>query len=368
MVQTENFNYLILLFVVELKCGDILSIKNIQHKCDYCGKLHLIDNSTNNKLLSGKQKNCYCSKECKSLAQHTGCNVECDYCHKMFYRRAYHIDRQNSRKQNKFCSVECEMNYKSEQAREIRICEVCGKEFECKKKSEQRFCSYECQNKWQTTIVGEANPNFKQELATCTYCNKPFYAKLYKLNSGQKLFCSVDCRRNWFAEIYSQSEEVKEFHRKKIIEGFKEGKYSKLDTTPQIIVNNILDNNNIAYEREHDLTYYSIDNFLIDSGLIIEVMGDYWHCNHIKYNGFKYDSQKEAIRKDKAKHTYIKKYCDVEVLYLWEYDIINNKELCEKLILEYIKKNGKLQNYHSFNYVLDNNILHLSDNIIEFGY
>ena len=74
------------------------------------------------------------------------------------------------------------------------------------------------------------------------------------------------------------------------------------------------------------------------------------------------------MRKDKAKHTYIKNYYDVEVLYLWENDIVNNEELCEKLILEYIKKNGMLQNYHSFNYVLNNDILSLSNNIIEFDY
>lgn len=345
-----------------------MSTKNIQHKCDYCGKIHLIDNSTNNKLISGKQKNCYCSKECKRLAQHTGHDIECDYCHKLFYRRAYHINRQNNKNQNNFCSVECEMKYKAEQAREIRVCEVCGKEFECKKISEQRFCSHECQNQWQTTLVGELNSHFTQELTTCTYCGKSFYARQYKLNSGQNLFCSADCRRRWFAEIYSQSEEVKEFHRKNILKSFKEGKHSKLETKPQIIVNNILDNNSILYEREYDLTYYSLDNFLIDSGLMIEVMGDYWHCNPIKYKDFQYDSQKETMRKDKAKHTYIKNYYDVEVLYLWESDIVNNEEMCEKLIFEYIKKNGVLQNYHSFNYVLNNNTLSLSDNIIKFDY
>lgn len=345
-----------------------MSVKNIKHECDYCGKVHFIDNSTNNKLLNGKQKKCYCSKECKSLSQHTGCDVECDYCHQMFYRRAYHIDRQVNKNQNKFCSVECEMNYKAEQAREIRICEICGNEFECKKKSEQRFCSHDCQNKWQATIVGEANPKFKQELTTCTYCNKSFYAPQYKLNSGQNLFCSAECRRNWFAKVYSQSEEVKEFHRKKILKSFKEGKHSKLETTPQIIVNNLLERNKVIYEREYNLTYYSLDNFLIESGLMIEVMGDYWHCNPIKYSDFRYELQKETIRKDKAKHTYIKKYYDVEVLYLWEYDLTHNEEMCEKLILEYIKRNGELQNYHSFNYILRNNELSLSNDIVEFDY
>lgn len=354
--------------MAELRFGDDVGVKNIEHECNYCGKLHLIDSSTNNKLMAGKQKRCYCSKECKSLAQHTGYDIECDYCHKTFYRRAYHIDRQKDKNQNKFCSLECEMNYKAEQAREIRTCEVCKSDFECKKKSKQRFCSHDCQNKWQTTLVGNANPNFTQELTKCTYCREIFYARKYKLNSGQNLFCSDDCRKRWFAEVYSQSDESKEMHRRSIIENFKKGKYSKLDTKPQIIVNSILDCNNISYEREYDLTYYSLDNFLIDSGLMIEVMGDYWHCNPVKYDAIKSDSQKEIMRKDKAKHTYVKKYYDVDILYLWEYDIINNEKLCEKLILEYIEKNGKLQNYHSFNYSMADNILHLSDDIIEYEY
>lgn len=42
--------------------------------------------------------------------------------------------------------------------------------------------------------------------------------------------------------------------------------------------------------------------------------------------------------------------------------------MCEKLILEYIEKNGKLQNYHSFNYALNDDTLSLSDNVIEFEY
>lgn len=345
-----------------------LGVKNIEHECDYCGKIHFIDSSTNNKLISGKQKKCYCSKECKSMAQHTGHEIECDYCHEKFYRRAYHINRQTNRNQNKFCSVECEINYKAEQAREIRVCEVCGKEFECMKKSEQRFCSHDCQNKWQTTIVGELHPKFTKELTTCTYCGEEFYASQYKLNSDMHLFCSVDCRRKWFAEVYSQTEEAKEFHRKKILKSFQEGKHNKLDTKPQMIVDDILNNNNIIYEREYNLTYYSLDNYISESGLMIEVMGDYWHCNPTKFKEPKYDSQKEVIRKDKAKHTYIKKYYDVEVLYLWEYDIEHNKEMCEKLILEYIEKNGKLQNYHSFNYVMDDDMLKLSDDIVEFHY
>lgn len=39
-------------------------------------------------------------------------------------------------------------------------------------------------------------------------------------------------------------------------------------------------------------------------------------------------------------------------------------ELCEKLILEYIRNNGILENYHSFNYHVDDGELKLNNEII----
>ena len=38
--------------------------------------------------------------------------------------------------------------------------------------------------------------------------------------------------------------------------------------------------------------------------------------------------------------------------------------MCKKLILEYINKNGILENYHSFNYVIDDGKLKLNKDII----
>ncbi len=38
------------------------------------------------------------------------------------------------------------------------------------------------------------------------------------------------------------------------------------------------------------------------------------------------------------------------LIYLWEKDINEFPDLCEALILKYIKNNGFLENYHSFNW------------------
>ena len=49
----------------------------------------------------------------------------------------------------------------------------------------------------------------------------------------------------------------------------------------------------------------------------------------------------------------LKKYYNIEILYLWESDILNNLSLCKALIAEYISNNGVLKDYNSFNYQLD---------------
>ena len=141
----------------------------------------------------------------------------------------------------------------------------------------------------------------------------------------------------------------------------------RFDSKIQLLVNSILDKNNISYKREHVIKYYALDNYLTDSGLIIEVMGDYWHTSPLKYNENKYminEMQQRGLQHDKQKHTYIKNHHNVEILYLWEHDIEQNLELCEALILEYIRKNGILENYHSFNWNYENETLYLNKDLI----
>ena len=140
----------------------------------------------------------------------------------------------------------------------------------------------------------------------------------------------------------------------------------KYDTKPQIALNDMLDKLKINYENEHDCKYYAIDNFLIDYNLMIEVMGDYWHYSPIEFKGKSPTAiQERTSRRDKVKHKYIYKYYGVEVLYLWETDILKDKEKCLLLINQYIKNNGVLKSYHSFNYSCIDGSLSLNNNIIE---
>jgi very-short-patch-repair endonuclease len=322
--------------------------------CPQCGKEF--------SYMKSKERK-YCSKECFCKSKQTGKEIMCDNCGKPFYRRQYHIDRQKNKGQNSFCCTRCQKEYLHKQTYEIRKCEICGQEFEVSKLSTQRFCSDECQIKWQTTRIRELNPKFTSILTSCTYCGKEHYVKPYKFEQQENFFCSKECRQTWYSEVYSQREDWKEASRQRILQQFQNNIFGT-ETVPQKIVNDILDEIGVNYVREQVFEFYAVDNYLLDFNLIIEVQGDYWHTNPLKFMSNLTEVQYNRIGKDKSKHSYFKNQYNIEILYLWETDILKNKELCTELIKKYINSNGVLHNYHSFNYDINNNKLLLNDEIV----
>lgn len=292
--------------------------------------------------------------------QLSGYWVNCEYCGKLVYKTKTNYNR----RKHHYCSNECQLKRQHELSHEDRVCEICGKTFHVSKKSTQRFCSIECQNKWQSTRVGVNNPKFTRQKVKCDYCGKEYYIKKYKLESFEHKFCSNKCRQSWYSEVFSQDENWKEESRKRAVR-ILENKEIDTNTKPQQIVNDLLNDMDVSYINEKGFEFYAVDNYLNDCNLIIEVMGDFWHCHPLKYTKDNMrDIHKKRIPKDKAKHTYFKNNYNIEILYLWEDDIYNNLDVCKALIDKYIKQNGLLENYHSFNYHLENDNLILNDDII----
>lgn len=198
----------------------------------------------------------------------------------------------------------------------------------------------------------------------CDYCGKEYYIKKYKLDTFKHKFCSNDCRQKWYSEVFSQDKEWREISKERAVK-ILENRQVDTNTKPQQIINDVLDYMDINYVNEQGFKYYAVDNYLSDYNLIIEVMGDFWHCHPLKYTKENMkDIQKKRIPKDKAKHIYFKNNYSIEILYLWENDIYNNLDTCIALINKYINNNGILENYHSFNYHLDDDCLILNDNIV----
>ena len=292
--------------------------------------------------------------------QLSGYFINCEYCGKEIYQ----TKTQYNKAKHHFCSNQCQKAFQHSELFEDRKCEICGNIFHVSKKSSKRFCSIECQGKWQSTQIGILNPRYKKVEIECENCGKKFYGKLYKIKNGQHNFCSNKCRQTWYSKVFSQDDNWKEKSRKRAVK-ILESKQLDTNTRPQQIINDILKDNNISYINEKGFEYYAVDNYLNEYNLIIEVMGDFWHCNPLKYSSMNdYDIHKKRIPRDKAKHTYFKRYLNIEILYLWEYDIYNNLDVCKILIDKYINNNGMLDNYHSFNYHLENSNLVLNENII----
>lgn len=282
------------------------------------------------------------------IAKRTGIYTECDFCGKPIYKTLY----QYNKNKHHFCSNKCQSQLKRKLSFEYRKCEICGKDFYVSKKSTQRFCSNECQHKWQIGNTGFKNPKFQGGYLICENCGKSYLVGKYILQSNRHHFCGLECKKSWYANVWSQSEEWKEESRKRAAEILSKNPI-KTQTKPQIAVNNALDKLSIKYRNEEPFVYYSIDNYLIEYNLAIEVMGDYWHSSPIAYPNKINDKQRYIVSRDKAKNTFIKNQFGIDILYIWESDILNKPELCEALIRLYVSNQGKIPNYNSFNYHLD---------------
>ena len=265
-------------------------------------------------------------------------------------------------------------------------CDFCGKEIEkpsnVYNSNVHNYCSKECYWKHKPLTVqrGKDSPFYNRIYTQCTNCRKdmmiePFRNVTTNGFGDNHNFCSNMCYWEYRGKYYSGDRsprfgvkftpERKERFREIMVQNSRSGK--RFDSKIQLLVNDVLDKNDISYKREHIIKYFAIDNFLDEYNLIIEVMGDYWHSSPLKYNEHKYginEMQRRSLHHDKLKHSYIKSHLGIEILYLWEKDIEKNIELCEQLIFEYIKNNGILPNYHSFNYHVESGSLMLNDTAI----
>lgn len=368
--------------VIDIKPYRILNADNVfcSSKChnDYQAKYPYRKPSIINKVCpqcntsfqvtKHEKKRKYCSRKCANKAKENKVIIQCKICGKNI------TVKKSMAKKTATCSEECASENRHRICKEkslkhsiIKKCEYCQKEYKVvlSQSEDSRFCSKECYNKWMSEyLVGENNPRFTQQKIKCDYCGKLHYQKLYRLSEQKHFFCSIKCRQNWFAEIYSQTKEWKDKRRKIVVNSLSSGNYSQVVTVPQVILNDLLRKMGIKFENEYNCKYYSIDNYLLEYNLMIECMGTYWHTDNRFYDKINYKSQVEGIRKDKAKNTYIKTYYNIPILYLWEHDLENNLDVCKELILEYINNNGELLNYHSFNYCIYKDTLLLDTNLI----
>lgn len=264
-------------------------------------------------------------------------------------------------------------------------CENCQKEFNttiCFMLSNRfNFCCHNCYSQFRSKYyVGSKSSVYTKRVVKCDYCGKELLVPQSKTNIKNKEninhnFCNSQCYRLFRKQYYvgnrlyntgiKLSDEQKEKCRLNTVDGYSNGIFNR-QTRPQKITNDILESLNIAYQNEKNFKYYALDNYLNDYNLGIEVMGDYFHANPLIYCDVNElnEMQKNDVIRDKRKATYLQKYYNLKVLYLWERDLLKTPEKCSKLIDLFITENGMLQNYQSYNYVLVDGKIKLNDIII----
>jgi very-short-patch-repair endonuclease len=79
------------------------------------------------------------------------------------------------------------------------------------------------------------------------------------------------------------------------------------------------------------------DFYLPEFNMIIEVDGDFWHCNPNKHPFPLYDSQKKNLERDQIKNQWAIEN-GYRILRFWENDINNNIQEVKRILLEEIEK------------------------------
>lgn len=257
-------------------------------------------------------------------------DIQCDECEKTFLRNTDDIHTNN------FCCKNCYYSWLS--------------------KNPKPFPS-------QKGVLNSRYLHNVNHSAKCQWCGKIFQTTGYKARMNLAIFCSKECRREWYAKVWSQTDEWREKSKIRAVKILSDGLISKTNSGIQTVINNILNELGVPYDVEKPFVYFSVDNYLKTYDLVIENMGTYWHCDHRKYDKIVYETQVKTIKHDKAKRTFLKNNFKIKPLYLWETDINCSPSLCKGLIKEYIKNKGMLKDYNSFNYKLKNNIITLKNNI-----
>lgn len=178
--------------------------------CNYCNKTKHVD------LYEAKKHDLhFCDIDCKSKWQSeylvgenhpSWIDIEeknCEYCQEKFRPQPHALN------ERRFCSQKCMGEWRREnntfsgeknpmwEGGKIELtCEMCGEIFRVDKhkRSQARFCSYECKYKWQTTLQENENPAWKggKVKISCKNCDSNF--ETIRATADRRTFCSKNVR------------------------------------------------------------------------------------------------------------------------------------------------------------------------------
>lgn len=224
----------------------------------------------------------------------------------------------------------------------------CGKEI-CKVSKRCKSCSMK-ENKYALGCRWEHSEKTKKKMKIDRKGAKhPFYNRHHTKNTKKKMSKShkgrkawnknIPCSKNIKKKISIQMKEVmkdpkvRENLREKALQHIQNNKGPFKNTKPELKMKEILNNLNIPYETQFRLQNHLFDFRILNTNVLIEVDGDWFHGNPKKFSSLN-TMQLKQKQKD-LKNTQLAKENNYTLLRFWENEVLKKEE---KIIKELKKK------------------------------
>jgi G:T-mismatch repair DNA endonuclease (very short patch repair protein) len=235
----------------------------------------------------------YCSRACYHQSRVKV--FACERCGKSFTTRNATA---------RFCSNTC----KRTGWNAPRACAQCGETFTPTRKN-QHCCSMSCGTtlRHAKDLVEGKRPEHTE--LTCQHCGKLFrvFPSAASRRAAPPMFCSKACH---YASRKGQYPDQLIFdltHRRL--------------TRIEIATYEALEAMGIDFEQQRFIGNALVDAYIPETRTVIEVQGDYWHCNPSVYpDGPKTDVQRARVESDRARFALLRGR-GFRVIELWERDI-----------------------------------------------
>lgn len=284
-------------------------------------------------------------------------SLKCNKCGIDIQKQKDRVDAQRRKNSNAkfYCSSEC--RYTNLQKRKIINCQLCKKDIIQKpcdiKNGKKKFCSKQCVfdfrrlkreekfNYWKNNILcvdcggqlqfltlsGGYNANAQKE-PRCKRCSVQ-YARV----EHEQIY--FDARIKIAAGVKAEYESLSPENKLKRTEGLRavgakagSGNCSKLEKSIKDDLNILGFEHNQALRKV--INGAAPDYINEDKKIIIEVNGDYWHCNPLKYNSDWFHPVKkktaQQIWEIDSKRTLTLNEAGYKVIIIWERDVLKNKQ------------------------------------------
>lgn len=275
-----------------------------------------------------------------------------------------------SSKSQKTCSDQCRILHRKNRRKKsdenvtvTRTCKFCGESFKARRYKPKAFCNRSCASKYYiqngTYDKWRLRANERQGFyKPCFVCGTMIYLEpRFKGIDGLVKVCGIDCEKKHFSKLFenggpmsgkhlTQEQKTKQRETMRTKYGVenaymlaKRSVISKPQRELYDILNKYYDCKLEVLLPFHTLRYFA-DIFIPDLQVIVEFMGNYWHCNPATYEENYWHKKKGLFAKqiweaDKERKEILETF-GYNVFPIWESDYTKDKDQVITLLKEKI--------------------------------